>query len=260
MTKKNTQPAQKATAGQRKAAARAERARRKRQQNLFFIAVIIVVVAVVIILLAWSNRPVAIAEIPLTTGQYAGLPASPTETGLYRLGSPDAPVTMEVFSSYTCTHCASLHAETLPRLMNYVKDGTLSIVLYPLANSEKASWGTRAAVCAGQQDPVKFWEMSDIGYAWIGDAYGQRHLETAAGELGLDVGALSSCMTSDATTAILQGIHDESNARAVYGTPALFFNGERPTGCNDSEGKCEGNLPYELIVQNIEAQLAKVGE
>lgn len=256
---KDTQSMKDGTAGQRKAAARAERQRRKRQQNIFFIGVIVVVVLTIILLIVWANRPVEIATIPVTVNQYADLPASVTADGVYRLGNPDAPVVMETFSSFTCGHCADLHEEIVPLLIDQVREGQLSLVIYPLANSEMSNWASRAAICAGQQNPIKFWEVTEIGFAWYGEIYGQRHMETAAAEIGLVTDQFSPCMTSSETSEILQGVRDEASERGVSGTPAIFFNGERPE-CGDPESNCEGNLPLPIIEQNIQYHLANPSE
>ena len=54
------------------------------------------------------------------------------------LGSPTAPLRMEIFSDFTCPHCRVLHEETLPLLMkDYVVSGKLYIVdrAFPLTGN-----------------------------------------------------------------------------------------------------------------------------
>ncbi|MBN1284320.1 MAG: thioredoxin domain-containing protein [Anaerolineae bacterium] len=228
------------------------RLQKKRRQTYFFVGVIVVVVIVFVALVALSNQPASDTSVAdAGSGHYTDAAAGKTETGLYRLGSADAPVLMEVFSSFTCPHCAHFH-ETIAELADpYIKDGTLAVVEYLLPNSQRASLGTAAALCAGQQNPVKFWEMSDLVFSWISEPYDIQRVEAAAGELGLDTEALLTCMASDETLALASGNINEAMARGVGGTPAIFFNGARPM-CSWG-GDCEGNLPYETVVQNIEA-------
>jgi len=45
------------------------------------------------------------------------------------LGSPNAPVVLEIFSSFDCPHCKVLHEELLPQLMrDYVSSGKVAVV------------------------------------------------------------------------------------------------------------------------------------
>jgi len=70
------------------------------------------------------------------------------------LGSPNAPIVMEIFSSFDCPHCRVLHEEIVPRLMHdYVVAGKLCILSreFPLSGQyhpyarEAANLATAAA-------------------------------------------------------------------------------------------------------------------
>ena len=70
------------------------------------------------------------------------------------LGSPTAPVVLEIFSSFDCPHCKVLHEEILPQLIrDYVNTGKVAIVsrefplwgqYHPYAR-EAANFATAAA-------------------------------------------------------------------------------------------------------------------
>lgn len=257
MAKEKTSDIKSGTAGQRKAAAKARRQQQKKQQTTILIGVIVVVVVVAVAVIAYINQPVEI-DMPAAFGDYTAVPVSVTEQGYFRLGDPDAPVQMEEFSNFRCVHCGELHKTLKGRLIDsYIKDGTLSVVYVPLVNDSVSMLGAQAALCAGQQDPIKFWEMHDVLFSWLdaGFTFGQGHVSAAAERLGLDTGAFGACLGNEAVRNVLQAAIDEANLRGVEGTPAIFFNGERPT-CGGGDSKCEGNLPYELIAQNIEQRLA----
>ena len=235
------------------------RAQKKRRQTYAILGATAVVVVLAMAGIAVSHQreiesAVAVTGSGADEGPYTSLSVSATGDGLYRLGSPDAPVLLEVVSSFTCPHCAHFH-QTIHGLIDpYVKDGTLAVIAYPLGNSSRAALGTAAAICAGQQEPAKFWEMSDLMFSWINQAYDRPNIEEAADAMGLDVAALAACMDSPETAAIMQSIYDEAMARQVWGTPATFFNGERPD-CGIPGDTCEGNLPFDMVVQNIERHL-----
>jgi protein-disulfide isomerase len=45
------------------------------------------------------------------------------------LGSPNAPVVLEIYSSFDCPHCRALHEELLPLLMrDYVNTGKVAVI------------------------------------------------------------------------------------------------------------------------------------
>lgn len=80
------------------------------------------------------------------------------------LGSPNAPITMEIFSDYTCPHCKMLHEVILPMFIrDFVRPQKLFIVMrdFPLTgpghqfSREAATYATAAARIG------KFQEVSD---------------------------------------------------------------------------------------------------
>lgn len=55
--------------------------------------------------------------------------AGPTGGSTRAVGSPTAPITIELFSDFQCPHCKELHDETLPQLItNYVDTGKVYLV------------------------------------------------------------------------------------------------------------------------------------
>jgi protein-disulfide isomerase len=257
MTKKNpeTNNPQGGTRGQRKAAAYAARQRQKRRKTYYTLGMIVVVAAAVVVILLWSSRATTL-EVP-DVSHYAGLEASMADDGAFILGDPDAPVLMEEFSSFRCTHCSSF-SKTVEELIDpYIRDGSLAVKFMPMVSGQLSLLGGAGAICAGQQDPMKFWEMHDVLFSWIdATSYTQSDLEEAAGKLGLDSGELINCMNSEGVMTILQNVSDESTARSVNSTPQIFFNGERPNCGLSDNPDCVGALPYDVVVQDIEQRLA----
>ena len=98
------------------------------------------------------HMKVAALALALLLPLMAVLPAG-TDRGKV-LGSPQAPIVMEIFSSFDCPHCKDLHEEILPQLMrDYVDRGKLAIVSreFPLTGPyhpyarEAAEYATAAA-------------------------------------------------------------------------------------------------------------------
>ena len=78
------------------------------------------------------------------------------------LGSPTAPVRLEVYSDFTCPHCRHFHEEVLPQLMkDYVVGGKVYVVerAFPLTgggheHSREAFAYSVAAARIGKYEPV----------------------------------------------------------------------------------------------------------
>lgn len=101
---------------------------------------------------AWSGGSVR-AALALATLSLVIPPMSSADGGAYvpglgyAQGSENAPVTIRVFSSLTCSSCAKLHLETLkPLIGTYVADGRVQVV-HCLLPSPRDPIGLRAARC-----------------------------------------------------------------------------------------------------------------
>src|SRR5579862_2975096 len=55
--------------------------------------------------------------------------AGPAGNSTRAMGSPTAPITIELYSDFQCPHCKELHDETLPQLINeWVSTGKVYLV------------------------------------------------------------------------------------------------------------------------------------
>jgi protein-disulfide isomerase len=167
--------------------------------------------------------------VPVDAGkQVAALEQGTTEAGFPRLGSPDAPVVVEEFSSYACPHCRTFHEEEFPDLLDEIEAGTVQFVYIPVTHiGYGAKNAAQGAMCAAEQG--KFWEMHDTLFSWQGkyvaNTFHERRLEKGAANLGLDVAAFKACMDRD--LPVLDRARDEFDRRDLSGTPSIFVNGEK---------------------------------
>ena len=84
------------------------------------------------------------------------------------LGSPTAPLRMEIFGDFTCGHCRALHEETLPQLMkDYVVSGKLYIVdrAFPLTGPEHQYSREAFGYAVAAARIGKYQEVADALYA-----------------------------------------------------------------------------------------------
>jgi protein-disulfide isomerase len=96
--------------------------------------------------LVWAQTP---AQKPAPAAAKAVAPAK----NFKEIGSPSAPLTIEVFSDYECPSCRSLWMDTMPQIMrDYVTSGKVRIVHrdFPLPQHQYTRLATRYANAAGQ--------------------------------------------------------------------------------------------------------------
>lgn len=155
------------------------------------------------------------------------------------LGKADAPVTIQMFEDFTCSHCLEFTATLEPGIIEeLVKPGKarLEFHYFPLRQSSVPAMV--AAQCAAEQD--QFWAYGkrlfteqakadvlpkdQVGPA-LTAAFSQASLKQYATDLGMDGAAFDTCYTGDAA---LQKVLDDGrkgDALGVQGTPTFVING-----------------------------------
>jgi protein-disulfide isomerase len=144
------------------------------------------------------------------------------------LGSPSAPIVIEVYSDYGCPACRTFHDQMLPMLVkDYVMQGRAAIVYheFPLnipahKHSREAANYATAAARLGLYQPVadalfrsqESWENS--GKVW----------ETVATVLSPDQQKRVQALAKDpSVTAEVQRDVDQGTKERITGTPAIFI-------------------------------------
>lgn len=108
---------------------------------------------------------------------------------------------------------------------------------FPLPSHDKARLSAQAADAAGLQG--RFWEMHDLlferrsEWANLSVADFQDWVNTAAGELELDVEQFSQDLNSDAIVAAVEKAAEDALALGLPGTPAMVVNGQYYDGPSD---------------------------
>jgi protein-disulfide isomerase len=169
------------------------------------------------------------------------------------LGDPNAPVIVEVYSSFGCGHCYNFYDESEQRfIQNYVEPGLVYYIYQPFDGNPNSIYtkASNAAMCAGDQD--KFWEMHDILYANIGTQYVQSTIDQMAEEIGLDMVAYDACMETNAyVEQIIQSTESAALELGITGTPTFVVNGE--IGMVGNEG-------YQTLAAVVDQALAAVSD
>lgn len=178
--------------------------------------------------------------------------APATGPGDFSLGSPDAPVKIVEYASYTCPHCATFHANVFKDLKrDYIDTGKVYFTLREVYFDRYGLWAAMVARCGG-----------DTRYFGIHDMLFEKQQVWAASEdptqvvdslkaiglsAGLDQTTLDACLNDQAQAeAMIAQFETNMAADDVKGTPTIIVNGAK-----------HSNMPWEDLKAIIDAELAK---
>lgn len=177
------------------------------------------------------------------------------------LGSGNAPLTLVEYSDFQCPHCGQFARGTEKTLIEeYVSTGKLRLDLRHFAFLGPESQAAAEAVeCAGDQG--KFWDYHDTLFknqsGENAGAFSKSKLTKFATDLGLDVGAWSSCVDAGTYKDKIRKDLEEGRTLGFKGTPSFVLVG---TGQPLALGqRIEGPLPVSQFRQVIDQMLAQVG-
>jgi len=150
------------------------------------------------------------------------------------VGSPTAPVVLELFSDFQCPACRHFVNELLPRLLiDYVQPGIVRVeardidVIGGSRQPDESIELAAGAACAAEQD--RYWQYHDLvfwnqGRENRGD-HDANFIAAIADQAGVDRSAFDGCL---ARADIRQPIRQRTAAAAAAGiqsTPTLRLNG-----------------------------------
>ena len=179
------------------------------------------------------------------------LPAK-AESKIMSLGSPNAKVTVKVFSSLTCPHCAKFHITIFDKLNNeYIKKGLVKFEhhAFPL---DMAALNAEVIVRCATNDERKF-ELLDEMYnkqkVWaVGSDINiiNDYIKKIGSDLNLSDDKMKKCLeSSTAQDAILNQRIEAQKKYKIDSTPTIFVN----------EKKYTGKVDYEIFKKIIEKNL-----
>ncbi|MCK9245748.1 MAG: DsbA family protein [Anaerolineaceae bacterium] len=144
------------------------------------------------------------------------------------VGNPEAPVKVDQFSNFTCSHCANFALESeADFIKDYVDTGKVYLTYYNYQFQEDASsQAAEATYCAGEQN--KFWEYKKLVYqnARFAGGFADESLTNYAKELGLDLNQFDACLRSDRQLEVINGGRQYGQVLGVNATPTFAVNGK----------------------------------
>jgi protein-disulfide isomerase len=228
------------------------RQNRKRQNNFLMVimagGVVLVFAAVIYAIITSKNVNLTARQINQTA--FTEL----EQYDLTSLGDPQAPVVIEAYSNFGCSHCADFALETGKLIEEeYIKTGQVSLVFRMVGYSAEApalQQAADAAYCAGEQG--SFWHFHDLIFANqvrlftnLG-ANVSKTMMTFAELLTLNIGQFEDCVADGKYQELVYANQSQAAQLGVTGTPTFFINGVM----------LRGNQPYENFKQAIDEALS----
>ncbi|MFP5478362.1 MAG: DsbA family protein [Alphaproteobacteria bacterium] len=150
--------------------------------------------------------------------------------GDFSLGSPDAPVKVVEYASFTCPHCATFHANVFKKLKtDYIDTGKVHFTLREVYFDRYGLWAAMVARCGGD---MRYFGIHDMlfdqqqDWATIQDPMQVvNKLKTIGLTAGLDQASLDACLNDQAKAeALIKQSETNMAADGVTGTPTIFVN------------------------------------
>jgi protein-disulfide isomerase len=162
------------------------------------------------------------------------LPAArAADLGEPAIGDPAAPVTIIEYSSMTCPHCASFHANILPELKaRYIDSGKVRLVLRDFPLDKNALSAAVLAHCAGPERHPQFTEVFFAQQSnWARSEDPVQALKQLAQLGGLSQAAADACLADkELETAILKAQLEGQEKYDIRSTPSFIIDGKTYAG------------------------------
>jgi protein-disulfide isomerase len=144
------------------------------------------------------------------------------------VGNPEAPVKVDQFSNFTCSHCQNFALEAESDFVkDYVDTGKVYLTYYNYQFQEDASsQAAEATHCAGEQN--KFWEYKKLVFqnARFAGGFADESLSNYAKDLGLDLNQFEACLQSDRQLKVINDGRQYGQVLGVNATPTFAVNGK----------------------------------
>jgi protein-disulfide isomerase len=222
-----------------------EKRRRQRRQRQF--VTIIIVLGAALILLAIIIWPQFAPIEDIVVPQARSFPLADGSA----IGDPQAPVVIEEFSDFLCSHCGTFHRNTLEQIVDqYVATGQVYFVFNAFTLGQASIPPAHASLCASEQG--EFWQFADILFTNQASLSSTRDidrlLEAIAESANLDVDRFQTCMREDRYQDQIQDAYLNGVSYGIESTPSFLINGNLLRGAK----------PFSDFQAEIEAALSEV--
>lgn len=156
------------------------------------------------------------------------------------LGADDAPVTIVEYSSMTCPHCATFHADTLPGLKEkYIDTGKVRYIIREFPLDKLAAAAFMLARCAGKD---RYFPLIDALYAqqatWAygkGDPTPRLFKATRLAGASFTKESFEACLQRQDLLDGINWVRERGAKFNIRSTPSFFVNGKLLGGAQPLE-------------------------
>lgn len=155
------------------------------------------------------------------------------------IGNGDAPITMVMYESLMCHHCADFHNETLPRIKEkYVEKGLLKVVFREFPGTRENPFPAVPVMMARCLGKDRYFAMKDMLYKdqekWMKANTGEQFVANVAayGRLaGMSKKELDACLKNEAILRAMSDRWREGVAKfGLKGTPHFVIGDKTISG------------------------------
>lgn len=204
-----------------------------------------------------SSSPPASPPPQRASQPSAAASSAAAENPLQRcLGSPNAPIMIEVFSDYQCPACRMYYLETMQFvLQEYATTGRVCVVYYefPLQSHKHSREAARYAQAAFRLSPSHWVRVNETLYTlqpqWSAD--GKIEPLVARALPPADMEKVRQSVNDPKIAALIDRDVAEGRRRGVTGTPTTFLT------VNGQTHRINGPVQYPIMKQFLDKQLGQ---
>ena len=152
----------------------------------------------------------------------------PTESNGFEVGEVNAPLTVEIFSSFSCSHCKDFSDNEEKAFIDaYVNTGQVLYRYFNLPSlNEQSILASIASYCAADQN--RFFDYKELlyTYAFVQDGFSKDNLIKYAGYTSMDKEKFASCLSSDTYAEAYQYDREYASSAGIRYTPSFLINGQ----------------------------------
>lgn len=172
-------------------------------------------------------------DTPKTEAAETTEAAAPATLPDIALGAEDAPLTIYEYASFTCSHCASFHNTTWPKLKaEYVDTGKVRFIQRDVYFDAVGLWAGVLARCGGDQ---KYYPISSMLYGeqanWIAGKDGEEiaaNLKKIGVKAGISPDQAEACWNDKAKVEqLVATFQQNATADEIEATPTFIIGGEK---------------------------------